>query len=834
VRQAASQGRNEFGRFQGASLRLGTGLGGLRVAATALVGPLGAVFAAFSGVALVKEAVTTFAEFEQQLANLAAVSGATGDQLKELETIARDIGTSTQFSASQAASGLVELAKAGLTVEQQAASLPSVLALATAGQLELAEASEIVVRSLAQFQIGAEQSARVADVLTAAANASTTDVRDLALAFSFVGSTANAVGLDIESTASFLSVLANNAQNGARGGTALRGVISTLIRPTAEASKELQKLGINFNEIDVRSVGLQAALERLASANLDARSAGIIFGREVAAGALALVENTKAAKDFDTQLRNSNGTAKAFGDTVTNSLSGSFKELKASVQELFIVAGEDGFGGALRDLVDLTTDVVRALAGVTVEAEGVNDAVDYTLAVFEELAIGFGETIDVIGDLIESLVNGVRDGLQFVIGFFGDAYEFIEQTFNDLGTSTNEVFGGIFQLWKDYANGIIAFFRTIGQVAGKVLNAIYDQVQFSLDALDQLLAGNVEQAKTIAANSATLFNRQIEAAFRDVGGRFKKNFDEDVVGQGLNLGKDFAFQFKEGVDAVLEGDFEFARRVGVNVDSRRAARAQRDAAREARRQRGAAGVPQGPGGDVNDPFDDAREDPVVSTRLRILDDIEREIQLVGLSNEARERAIAIATLQEQAEQAFGRRLEDNDPIMVQFIQRLDELQQKRELAEFFDDIGSSAKDAFKEFATGAKTAEEALLSFFDSIGNKALDKLTDGIFDAIFSGGPGIGGGGGGLFGLFRGLLGFAEGGRPPVGRPSVVGEKGPELFVPDGPGTIVPNGATIGGNVSVINVLDPKEVLGALNSADGERVVLNIIRRNRRATERS
>src|SRR5690606_9351086 len=177
---------------------------------------------------LVQEATQAFAAFEQEIANLRAVTGATGEELALVADVAREVGITTRFSATEAAQGLVELAKAGLTTEQQIAALPATLNLATIAQLDLSEASSIVVRSLAQFQLGADQATRVSDVLAEAANASTTDVDSMALALSFVGSTANAVGLDIEQTAAQLAVLANNAQDGARGGTALRGIISTL------------------------------------------------------------------------------------------------------------------------------------------------------------------------------------------------------------------------------------------------------------------------------------------------------------------------------------------------------------------------------------------------------------------------------------------------------------------------------------------------------------------------------------------------------------------------------------------------------------------------------
>lgn len=829
VKQAARQSRDEFGRFTKSSLTLGESLGSLRIAATSLIGPLGAVFAAFSGVRLVQEATQAFAAFEQEIANLRAVTGATSEELAIVADVAREVGITTRFSATEAAQGLVELAKAGLTTEQQIAALPATLNLATIAQLDLSEASAIVVRSLAQFQLGAEQATRVADVLAEAANASTTDVDSMALALSFVGSTANAVGLDIEQTAAQLAVLANNALDGARGGTALRGVISTLIRPTKEAAQELKRLGVSLNEVDVRSVGLQAALERLSQANLDARSAGIIFGREIAAGALALIQNTDAAAEFEQQLRQSSGAAQQFADIVSNTLQGSFNRFKGAVNELFITIGENGLGAAVRSAVDGLTELAKALAGNQSEVEGLNETIDIVLATFEEIGVSLGETIDLLIEFGSDMVDLVREAFKAVVQVFQDAGGFILQVFNDLGIDIFDVFDQVFGFLKDVANGVIAVFRTIGQIVSEVLMAVYDQVQWSLDALEQLIAGNLEAANTIAANSATLFNRRIEHAFRDVGGRFRKNFEEDVVGQAINLGKEFVENFQEGVDAVIGGDFEFVSRVRENAAARAAARAQREAERLRRRQEMAtnAGVPQG-GGDVPSPFE-GEEPPgniADGTFGETSRRLEESIRLLAMSNREREKAVAILQFQAEAEKAFGEQLDENDPRLQAFIARFEQFQVMRDVTDLLEDFGHAAADSFIAFARGALSAEEALDAFLSRLAELALQKAVLGVFDAFT----------GGLSGLFGGL--FAEGGRPPLGKVSIVGDGGePELFVPDQAGTIIPfsklgqgGGST---SVTVVNVTDPNEVLGALNTSDGERVIMNVIRRNRSVLRR-
>lgn len=842
VRNAAKQTRDEMGRFDKATTGVGFSL-------RSLTGPLGAIFGGLTIAATVRDAVRTFGEFTQELATLKAVSSATAEQLSVLEDVARETGLTTQFSASQAASGLVELAKAGLTTEQQIASLPATLQLAAIAGSDLADSSAIVVRSLAQFQLAADQSGRVADVLAAAANASTTDVRDLALALSFVGSTANSVGLDIEQTSGFLAVLANNALNGARGGTALRGVISTLVRPTKEAANELKQLGIDQSEIDVTTVGLAGALERLKNAQIDTRQATILFGRETAAGALALINNVDAARKFEDQLRKSGGTAQQFADTVTDTLQGSFRKFRGAVEEVYISLGDEGgLGSALKGTVEFATELVKAMSGATSAIGGLNEVVDVVFATFQEV---IGTSVDGWENLIDVIVNDVPGAFNDLVDFIGQelikVQEFFNsigqsvlQVLNDLGVNTRDVIGDVLGFFKDVGNGIYAVFKTAGDIAGRVLTAIYNQINSSIDALELLLRGEVAAAKSVAENSAQLFRTAMSGAFTDVSGQFKKNFEEDVVGKALDTGEDFAHRFIEGAKAVFAGDgASIIDRIRANAATRAAERVRRENERQARRNSQAGpGVPTGGGDAPSDlPVSQDIEEAFGKTRSRL----EQELRLVGLTNDARERAVALTQFQAEAEKTFGHALDENDPRLIQFTERLDQLQNLQDLRTAFDDFGDSAKSAFKEFATGSKSAEDAFRSFLSSFGDRALDRLINTGFDALLFGGlgGGAGGGGGGLFSLLAGTAGrgFADGGRPPVGRASVVGETGPELFVPDQAGTVISNrnaSSAMGSpNVNIVNVLDQDQLLGALNTSRGEQAVMNIIRRNKSAIRR-
>ena len=121
-----------------------------------------------------------------------------------------------------------------------------------------------------------------------------------------------------------------------------------------------------------------------------------------------------------------------------------------------------------------------------------------------------------------------------------------------------------------------------------------------------------------------------------------------------------------------------------------------------------------------------------------------------------------------------------------------------------EEIEGSIKNNLRDAITGAKSFGEAMSGVLNRIRDKIidaqLDKLVGGFGEAFGAGASG--GKKKGLGGFLGGILGglFADGGRPPVGRPSLVGEKGPEIFVPSTAGTIIPNSAMGGGGDSVVN----------------------------------
>lgn len=217
---------------------------------------------------LAKSSVSVGMNFDASMSQVAATMGTTVDQIDNLTKVAKEMGSTTKFTATQAADALNYLALAGYDADKAAEVLPSVLNLAAAGGMDLAYASDLVTDAMASLNIEANKQ-NVDDFgnkLAKAASKANANVSQLGEAILTVGGTAaNLKGGTTELTTA-LGLLANVGIKGAEGGTHLRNIILSLQSPTDEAAKKMQKLGLSVYDSQGKMRGLNDILSDLNSA----------------------------------------------------------------------------------------------------------------------------------------------------------------------------------------------------------------------------------------------------------------------------------------------------------------------------------------------------------------------------------------------------------------------------------------------------------------------------------------------------------------------------------------------------------------------------------------
>lgn len=311
--------------------------------------------------------VLASAKFDSAMSKVDAATHETAANLDLLRAAAIKAGADTVFSATEAADAVTALAKAGVSTNDiLGGGLAGALALASAGELDVATAADIAATAMNQFGLAGKDIPHIADLLAAAAGKAQGEVSDMAQAFKFVGPVANQMGISIEETAGTIAELAKQGILADQAGTSLRGILTALSSPSKIAAQEMKNLGINLYDARGQFVGfkgvagqLQSSLRTLSDAERD-QALGRLFGNEqitaarilYAGGAADVAKWTKAVDD--------EGFAADTAARKMNNLKGDFEQFTGSLQTLLITAG-DGAQGPLRELTQGATNAVNAL-----------------------------------------------------------------------------------------------------------------------------------------------------------------------------------------------------------------------------------------------------------------------------------------------------------------------------------------------------------------------------------------------------------------------------------------------------------------------------------------
>lgn len=329
------------------------------------------VAAKVAGAALVaggSAAIKVGSDFEAGMSEVQAISGASGKDLQALTNVAKEMGATTKFSATQSAEALKYMAMAGWKTQQMVSGLPGVMNLAAASGEDLGTVSDIVTDALSAFGLQAKDSAHFADVLAKASSSSNTNVGMMGETFKYVAPIAGSMKYSIEDTATAIGLMANAGIKGGEAGTALRAILTRLVKPPKDAAAALDELGISAKNSDGTMKPLREVIGDLREkfAGLDdsqkAQYAASIAGQEAMSGLLAIVgasdsDFEKLTKSID----NANGAAKKQADTMNNNLKGAMYELGSAAEAVGIEVYE-GIKGPLTDVVKDGATQIRSLA----------------------------------------------------------------------------------------------------------------------------------------------------------------------------------------------------------------------------------------------------------------------------------------------------------------------------------------------------------------------------------------------------------------------------------------------------------------------------------------
>lgn len=437
----------------------------------------------------------TFIDFEGQMNRVKGVTGATADELSNMSQLAKEMGRTTVFTATQAADAMGFLAMAGFDVEQTMGALPGTLQLAAAAQMDLADAADITSNILTGYGFEVEELGRVNDVLVKTFTNANTNLVQLGEAMKYAGPVASAAGVKFEEAAAAVGMMGNAGIQASMAGTALRGGIARILSPTKQVSNALAELGLSAEELQDGNGGLRPladVVQLLGERGATAGQLMQIFGLRAGPALTALIDQgADTLREFTTDLENAGGTASRIEKDSMAGLYGSFIKLKSALEGVALTIGErmaptlltlaEKIQAATKWFQSLSPEVQRMgiIAAVAVAALGP------LLIIIGGITMAVGALLTPLGLIVGLLTVGLPVAAVMVVKHFDTLKAKLSELYNAFMNNWAVQWAiSIFdRLWRNFTDNIIPavknlidalkplspLFEFVGKVVGGVL-----------------------------------------------------------------------------------------------------------------------------------------------------------------------------------------------------------------------------------------------------------------------------------------------------------------------------------------------------------------------------
>lgn len=457
---------------------------------------LGAAAVGYFGIKTFAGAVQGAADFEQALSRVQSATGGSAEEMERLKKAAQDAGANTKYTSTEAAAALENLAKAGLSAGDAIETLPAVLALAQAGDIELATASEYVTKAVMGMGLAFTDAGRVADVLALGANATNTSVEGLAQALSYAAPTAKSLGVSLESTVAIIGKFADAGIDASRAGTALNSIMSQFSDPASKFRKELGAIGITTGDFE-------KALKQLAESGARGSQAINAVGLEAGPALKALLNQGMPALDaLKEKLNGAAGSAAATAKVMQNNLNGALGVFENTWRSVKDTLGESVLPVLQGSVESLTAAFKNAVADGTVAKFGEAIAASFQAGI--KWAKAFLAEIDFTALAASLRVFADRTGEAFTqLGEYAtNAGNIVKTVYGVIAAGTNAVLGAVYG---------------IGEAFAGVASNIQSGVALLYDAFAKITFGNVSAAYKQAADEIRLSADATMAAAEELG-----------------------------------------------------------------------------------------------------------------------------------------------------------------------------------------------------------------------------------------------------------------------------------------------------------------------------
>ena len=434
----------------------------------------------------------TASDFQGAMKEVSAISGATGKDLDSLSNLAKEMGSTTKFSASESAEALKYMGMAGWKTQDMMAGLPSILNLASAGGTDLALTSDIVTDGLTAMGMSANDAGKFADIMASTCSNANTNIELMGETLKYVGPVAGALGIEMDDLSVAIGLMGNAGLKGSNAGTSLRAGLTNLVKPTKQMQKAMTEYGVELVKNADGSINLMGTMENLRSTlgGLDqatqAQALATIFGKEAMSGWASIVNASEA--DFNKltdAINNSEGSAKKMADTMLEGSQGAIVEMKSALEGVAITIGErltpfleklaDGVSKVcqwFQSLSPTTQTIIMVIAGLVAVVGPLLILIGTGITLFATLStvagalgVTLGTVVGAIGSVI-GIITGVIGAIGGFIAVVVDAYKENEK----FRSVVDKVFSNI----KSIISDVMSVVKDIISVAWSAIKTIWD------------------------------------------------------------------------------------------------------------------------------------------------------------------------------------------------------------------------------------------------------------------------------------------------------------------------------------------------------------------------
>lgn len=360
--------------------------------------------AAVTGVGVAGLKVAT--DFEKAMSGVQAITGATGDEFEKLRETAIDLGATTAFSSGEVAEAMTEMAKAGWSTTQIIDGMAGVLDATAASGESLGTVATIVADAITGFGLSAKDSARVADLMTQAANSGTIGVSDLGESYKYVAPLAQSMGLSIEDVTTALSAMSMAGIKGSQAGTSLRTVLANMAKPSSTVASAMDELNLSITNSDGSFKSLDEIITTMRTSfngltdDQKAYYATALAGKEGMSGLISLLNLTQEEYDALTaSMNNCSGVAGETAAVMQDNLQSKVEQLGGALESLAIKLSEYVIP-FLTGLVEKITAAVDAFTNMNPIVQKAVLVIGGILAVAGPILIVVGKIISAVGTIM--------------------------------------------------------------------------------------------------------------------------------------------------------------------------------------------------------------------------------------------------------------------------------------------------------------------------------------------------------------------------------------------------------------------------------------------------